>query len=187
MPDSTARLIPSRLGSEIWMLIAVCFRSYARSTRSRAGEGSLCATTASSPMSSMATCRRIANLWERFLRENLLAQVTGKLDEAVLAVYTDYASDQDREYTLIVGARVKDATEAPPGMVAKNVPAGRYAVFNSEKGPVEKVVVGTWQRIWSTTKSEMGGERAYVADFEVYDQRTANPRDAEVDVYIGIR
>jgi predicted transcriptional regulator YdeE len=135
----------------------------------------------------MAGAGRIPKLWERFMGEDLLAQIPDKLDGAILAVYTDYASDQDGEYTLIVGARVKDGSDPPPGMVAKNVPAGRYAVFTSEKGPVEKVVVGTWQRIWSTEKSELGGDRAYVADFEVYDQRAANPRDAQVDVYVGIR
>lgn len=135
----------------------------------------------------MAGAGRIANLWGRFLREDLLAQIPDRLDGAVLAVYTDYASDQDGEYTLIIGARVKDAVEPPPGMVAKKVPAGHYAVFTSDKGPVEKVVVGTWQRIWSSTNLELGGDRAYVADFEVYDQRAANPRDAEVHVYVGIR
>jgi predicted transcriptional regulator YdeE len=135
----------------------------------------------------MGGAGRIAKLWERFVAENLLAQIPDKLDGAILAVYTDYASDQDGEYTLIVGARVKDGAKPPQGMVAKNVPAGRYAVFTSEKGPVEKIVVGTWQRTWSTVKSELGGDRAYVADFEVYDQRAANPRDAQVDVYVGIR
>jgi len=135
----------------------------------------------------MAGAGRIAKLGERFVGENLVAKIPDKLDGAILAVYTDYASDQDGEYTLIVGARVKDGAEPPQGMIAKNIPPGRYAGFTSEEGPVEKVVVGTWQRIWSTVKSELGGDRAYVADFEVYDQRAANPRDAQVDVYVGIR
>ena len=72
-------------------------------------------------------------------------------------------------------------------MVARRVPAGRYAVFTSEKGPVEKIMVETWQRIWSVAKSAPGGDRAFQTDFEVYDQRAANPRDAQVDVYVGIR
>ena len=42
---STARLMPSRLGSAIWMLIGTCCCSKSRSTRSRAGDGSLCAIT----------------------------------------------------------------------------------------------------------------------------------------------
>jgi predicted transcriptional regulator YdeE len=135
----------------------------------------------------MAGAGHIARLWKRFVAENLLAQIPDKLDGAILAVYTDYANDQDGEYTLIVGARVKGEAKPPQGMVVKNVPVGRYAMFTSGKGPVEKIVFETWQRIWSTARPEMGGDRAYVADFEVYDQRAANPRDAQVDVYVGIR
>ena len=48
-PISTARLIPSRLGSATRMLSGACRRSYSRSTRSRAGDGSLCAITVSAP------------------------------------------------------------------------------------------------------------------------------------------
>ena len=42
---STARLMPSRLGSAIWMLSGLVRCSNRRSTRSRAGDGSLCAMT----------------------------------------------------------------------------------------------------------------------------------------------
>jgi hypothetical protein len=58
---STARLIASRLGSAIWMLIGACFCSNARSTRSRAGDGSLCAITVSRPNSAIVTWRFPAN------------------------------------------------------------------------------------------------------------------------------
>ena len=88
---------------------------------------------------------------------------------------------------LVIGARVKATTQPPVGMVAKTVPAGRYAVFTSDKGPVQKVVVAAWQRIWSAPKNELGGDRAYRADFEVYDERAANPGDAQADIYIGIK
>jgi predicted transcriptional regulator YdeE len=129
----------------------------------------------------------IAQQWARFVHENMAAQIPNKLDLSILAVYTDYAGDQDCEYTFVIGARVDSETKAPSGMVARRVPAGRYALFTSEKGPVEKIVIETWQRIWSVPKTAPGGDRAFQTDFEVYDQRAANPRDAQVDVYIGIR
>lgn len=129
----------------------------------------------------------IARQWGRFIQENLAAQIPNKGDSSILAVYTDYAGNQDCEYTFVIGARVDSAAKAPSGMVAKRVPAGRYAVFTSEKGPVEKIVVETWQRIWSLPKSSPGGDRAFQTDFEVYDQRAANPQDAQVDVYVGIK
>jgi predicted transcriptional regulator YdeE len=129
----------------------------------------------------------IAKQWGRFMQENLAAQIPNKADLSIVAVYTDYAGDQDCEYTFVIGARVHSAAEVPPGMVAKTVPAGRYAMFTSEEGPVEKIVVETWRKIWSVPKSVPGGDRAFQTDFEVYDQRAANPRDAQVDVYVGIK
>jgi predicted transcriptional regulator YdeE len=37
------------------------------------------------------------------------------------------------------------------------------------------------------TAADFGGKRQYLADFEVYDQRAANPNSAVVDIYIGIK
>jgi predicted transcriptional regulator YdeE len=72
-------------------------------------------------------------------------------------------------------------------MVAKKIPAGRYAVFTSEKGPPAKVVPETWMRINSLPKSAVGGDRVYGADFEIYGERAADPQSVVVDVYIGIK
>jgi predicted transcriptional regulator YdeE len=129
----------------------------------------------------------IAKQWARFMHENLAAQIPNKTDSSILAVYTDYASDRDGEYTFVIGARVDSAAQVPPGMVVMKIPAGRYAVFTSDRGPVEKIVFETWQRVWSVPKSSPGGDRAYATDFEVYDRRAANPRDAQVDIHVGIR
>jgi predicted transcriptional regulator YdeE len=137
--------------------------------------------------SEMSGAGRIAPLWQRFFQENVPARIPDKLDNAILAVYTDYAGDHNGEYTLVIGARVSAITRPPTGMVVKTVPAGRFAVFTSEKGPAEKVVPATWLKVWSAAKNTLGGDRAYVADFEVYDERAANPADAQVDVYIGIK
>ena len=129
----------------------------------------------------------IGQQWDRFMKEGLLSKIPNKVDSNILAVYTDYESDANGAYTLLLGARVSSADNVPPGMVAKKVPAGRYAVFTSEKGFVGKVVPETWRGIWAVPKSAPGGNRAYQADFEVYDQRAADPQNAQVDIYIGIK
>jgi len=49
------------------------------------------------------------------------------------------------------------------------------------------VVPETWSRIWAVPKSAPGGNRAYQADFEVYDQRAADPQNAQVHIYVGIK
>jgi len=135
----------------------------------------------------MTPARPIGKQWERLFKDGVLAAIPNKADGNVVALYTEYASDKDGVYTYVLGARVTKVESVPAGMVAKNVPAGQYAVFTSEKGPVQKIVVEMWQKVWAAPKSALGGDRAYKADFEVYDQRAQNPADSVVDLYIGIR
>lgn len=135
----------------------------------------------------MTPQRPIGKQWERLFKDGVLAAIPNKADGNIVALYTEYASDKDGEYTYVLGARVTKVESVPAGMVAKNVPVGRYAMFTSERGPVQKVVVEMWQRVWATPKSALGAERTYKADFEVYDQRAQNPADSVVDLYIGIR
>src|SRR5580704_8211322 len=135
----------------------------------------------------MTPQRPIGKQWERLFKEGVLAAIPNKSDGNIVALYTEYASDKDGDYTYVLGARVTKVESVPAGMVAKNVPAGRYAVFTSEKGPVQKVVVEMWQKVWATPKNALGGERSYKADFEVYDQRAQNPADSIVDLYIAVR
>jgi len=125
----------------------------------------------------------IASQWARFMKDTLLAQIPNKKDAAILAVYSNYASDQNGEYSFMIGARVSSATQPPAGMVARKVPSGRYAIFTSESGPVQKIVMATWQKIWATP----GIERAYKVDFEVYDGRARDPQNTEIDIYVGIK
>jgi len=131
--------------------------------------------------------RPIGKQWERLFKEGVLAAIPNKADGNIVALYTEYASDKDGEYTYVLGARVTKVESVPAGMVVKNVPAGRYAVFTSEKGPVQKVVVEMWQKVWATPKTALGGDRTYKADFEVYDQRAKNPADSVVDLYVSAR
>jgi predicted transcriptional regulator YdeE len=87
----------------------------------------------------------------------------------------------------VLGARVKSDGEVPAGMLAKKIPAGKFAVFTSEKGPAAKVVPETWTKINSLPRSAVGGDRVYRADYEIYDERAADPANSQVDVYVGIK
>ena len=129
----------------------------------------------------------IGKQWARLMQEGLLAKIPNKVDKSIVAVYTEYASDHNGEYTYVLGARVTSDADVPAGMVAKKIPAGRYAVFTSEKGPPAKVVPETWIGINSLPKSAVGGDRVYGADFELYDERASDPQSVVVDVYVGIK
>ena len=128
----------------------------------------------------------IGKQWGRFFQDNQLAQIPNKADTSIIAVITDYATDKDGEYTHLIGARVTSTADVPAGMVVKKVPAGKYAIFTSEKGPVAQVVVGTWKRIWMQPKTAPGGDRAYKADYEVYDERARDPENTQMDVHVGL-
>jgi predicted transcriptional regulator YdeE len=131
----------------------------------------------------------IGKQWQRFMSEGLLNKIPDRVDQSIVAVYTDYASDANGQYTFVLGAKVKPVPnpKIPEGMVVKTVPAGHYAVFTSPRGPAAKVVPQTWQQIWTYFQSPQNGQRAYQADFEVYDQRAADPNNVQVDIYVGVK
>ena len=130
---------------------------------------------------------QIGTCWTRLFQEDLLAKIANKADSSIVALYTDYVSDKNGEYTYVLGARVNSSADVPEGMVAKEVSSGRYAVFTTEKGPGPKVVPEAWMRINSLPRSAVGGDRVYRTDFEIYDQRAADPQNLQADIYIGIR
>ncbi len=130
----------------------------------------------------------IAKQWDRFYKEGILEKIPNKADSAIYAVYGDYASDRNGEYTYIIGTRVSEAGATPSGMVAKTISAGKYADVTSERGPIPRVIVEAWQQIWSLEdQGQLGGKRAYKTDFEVYDQRAHNPQDSQIEIYVGVK
>lgn len=129
----------------------------------------------------------IGKQWGRLMQEGLLARIPNKADHNIVAVYSDYASDHNGEYTFLLGARVKSDEAVPAGMVAKKISAGKFAVFTSEKGAAAKVVPETWMKINSLPRSAVGGDRVYRADYEIYDERATDPANSQVDVYVGIK
>jgi predicted transcriptional regulator YdeE len=129
----------------------------------------------------------IGKQWARLFQEGILDKIPARVDRGIVAVYTNYTSDKDGEYTYILGAKVVDDAQAPAGMVKQTVAKGRFAVFTSDRGDVQQVVPATWKRIWAVPKSDPGGDRLYQSDFEIYDQRAADPKNAQMDIYIRIR
>jgi predicted transcriptional regulator YdeE len=129
----------------------------------------------------------IGKVWLEFTQEHVAEKIDHPLDENLVAVYTDYESDQHGDYTYLLGKKVADLLNLPAGLVGRHVPSGRYAIFVSEKGPLVQVVPKTWERIWSTSVPAMGGRRAFEADYEIYDERARDPQDGQVAVYVGLQ
>ncbi len=130
----------------------------------------------------------IPKQWGKFFKEGIADKIPHKVDSTIYAVYTNYASDHNGEYDFIIGMKVSSVSDVPPGMVAKKIPSGKFAVITSAKGPVAQVVPKAWQQVWSLEDNkQLGGVRAYKADFELYDQRSQNPQNSQVDLYVGLK
>jgi predicted transcriptional regulator YdeE len=50
-----------------------------------------------------------------------------------------------------------------------------------------EVCIDMWQNIWKMKSGELGGKRAYLADFEVYDKRALDPSKTVLDIYVGVK
>jgi predicted transcriptional regulator YdeE len=131
----------------------------------------------------------IPKQWGRFFQEGIADKIPNRADASTIyAVYSNYASDKNGDYDYLIGARVTDTSRAPDGMVFRRVPRGKYAVLTTATGPVAKVIPEAWQKIWQLEdQSRLGGPRVYQADFEVHDQRSRNPQNSQVDIYVGIK
>jgi predicted transcriptional regulator YdeE len=129
---------------------------------------------------------KIGDLWQRFYKENLGAQIPNLADSALTVVYSEYASDEKGDYNYLLGARMTSVDGLPAGMVSKKVQPGTYAVIPTEVGQMPGVLQAAWRRIWQMPPAELGGKRAFVTDYEIYDARSADPQHAQVEIHIGL-
>ncbi len=137
----------------------------------------------------MAGKGKIAGNWQKFYQEGIGSRIPNQTKAGVVfAVYSDYESDEKGAYSHLIGIEVSSLNEVPTGMVAKTLAPATYAVVTSERGPIPDVIIDVWKRIWSLGPESLRGKRrAFKNDFEVYDQRSQNPQDAQVDVYLSVK
>jgi len=111
---------------------------------------------------------RIPGLWNDYFRKGVSSRIPNKLSGgSTFAVYTDYESDHNGRYSLVLGEPVSSLQEIPDGMVGITVPAASYLVFSAE-GPVPESIVTAWGEIWSYFQGNQKETRAYSSDFELY-------------------
>lgn len=126
---------------------------------------------------------KIGPQWQKFYSQNILAQIPHKKNNDIFAVYTDYDSDVNGEYSYILGAEVDALADIPLGFVGRKISAAKYAVFSYERGAIPGIIIDVWKRVWNFKAAE----RAYQADFEVYGRNSSDPQNAQVDVYLSIQ
>lgn len=95
-----------------------------------------------------------------------------------------YEASNPIEFTFALGYEVTPGGELREEMREFTIPAGEYMVFTTAIGPAKKVVLDAWSYIWEWSNRN---ERAFVLDFELYDERCIDPNFSQVDIYVSIK
>ncbi|MFD0674715.1 GyrI-like domain-containing protein [Cohnella sp. GCM10027633] len=131
---------------------------------------------------------RIVTLFEQFFARgigDLLAD--HRQQDGQYNCYYNYERGDAGHYEVLVGLRVREAARDryPDSVSAFTVPAAKYAVFVTERGPVIEKVQRAWADIWQWSRLP-GNDRAFTGDFEYYGP-DIDPNDGQAEIYIAIR
>jgi predicted transcriptional regulator YdeE len=124
----------------------------------------------------------IGGLWQKFMEENIASKIPNKIDNTLYSVYCRYESDYTAPYTTLLGYKVSSIENIPDGFDYIKIADGNYQQFEAKGNLMEGAVYKTWVDIWNTDLP-----RAYTTDFEVYDEKSADPNNAIVDIFIALR
>ena len=124
----------------------------------------------------------------------LMMQTYWGLSDAILhkaqpgltyAVYTDYDSDEHGDYTYFIGTKVSSLENQDLSQFqVLDIPCSDYLILTPDAGAMPGVVIKAWQTIWS--RPDLRAQRAYQADFEIYDERAQDPNNATLDIYLSV-
>ena len=131
---------------------------------------------------------KIAPTIQKYFRQALGEEIPNRKNPGTTyCVYTDYESDFTCDYTYFIGEEVNFVGDSMEGFSSIIIPAQNYAKFTSKPGIMPEVCIDMWQNIWKMKSGELGGKRAYLADFEVYDKRALDPSKTVLDIYVGVK
>jgi len=121
---------------------------------------------------------KIGPLWARYLSGGA-DSIPEAIDAAVTySVYTEYESDHNGEYSVVLGRRVS-ATEIAGNFQRVEIPAGPYLVFRAASRSPEDMS-RAWLGVYDYFASHRDCARAYQADFDKHS-------GAGVELYIGVK
>ncbi|WP_240636777.1 zinc ribbon domain-containing protein [Paenibacillus silvae] len=122
----------------------------------------------------------IGALWARYFASERIPAP----EAARYGCYSDYTDGIAGEYTILVGHEIGAEDSLPEGFNEVQLPPATYAVFTSRTGPMVEVVSELWGAVWSW---EHQSDRTFTGDFEYYDERSLDPGNMQVDVYIAVK
>lgn len=119
-------------------------------------------------------------LWQEFEMNAIAKQILNKATEAIYAVYFDYDSDENGAFSYFIGCKVDADTQAPEILDELLIPKQIYQKVTA-KGKMPDCIAGAWKDIW---KADIN--RKFGFDFELYDERSRNWENAEIDIYLSV-
>lgn len=120
------------------------------------------------------------NLWQKFEKDNIFDLIPNKLSSKVYAVYFDYEKDETKPFSYFIGCEVGEKSEVPENLQSLEIPSQTYIKVTA-KGVMTGCITEAWEEIWASDIP-----RKYGFDFEVYDERSWDWNDAEVDIYVSV-
>lgn len=130
----------------------------------------------------------IAPCVQKYFQEALFEGISNrKKPGTTFCAYTDYETNYTGAYTYFIGEEVCSLDkDLPKGLRELIIPSQKYVKFTTPRGLMPDVVVNAWKDIWEMSSEELSGNRSYISDFEIYDQRACDPKNTILDIYIGI-
>ena len=130
---------------------------------------------------------QIGQLWTNFYMQHQAgAEIPHRVGDSLIAVYSNYASDEKGEYTYLLGAPVDSIEGLPKDLTYRKIPAGTYAVVTSATGSLQEVVPAAWKQVWAMSPAQLGGKRSFVMDYEVVTQSPGDPSSGSVEIHLGL-
>lgn len=125
----------------------------------------------------------IPMLWQKFFAENVFDKIPNKISNDIIAIYTDYKSNFQDDYTTIIGCKVEDIENIPDGLIGREFPSDNFKKFVAI-GKMPQAVFQKWCEIWN---NDLQLERKYTYDFEVYGEKPHKGDASEVEIYLAVK
>lgn len=124
----------------------------------------------------------IPQLWDRFVSEDIESKIPNKASTDLYGIYTEYEGDFMQPYTTIVGYKVSSLDNIPEGLIGLTIETANYEGFTAKGKLSDDIVFNKWTEIW---KSDL--DRAYLADFEIYPEKSCEMDNAEIGIFVSIK
>ncbi len=118
-------------------------------------------------------------LWQKFEKENFVELIPDKLGDEIYAVYFNYEGNDFKYFSYFIGCKVEINTEAPQGMDSLLIPTENYMKI-TVKGKMTECIIDAWKVI---VNSKI--KRTFKYDFEVYDERSKDWNNSEMEIFVA--